>query len=142
MKFVLFIITFQCLLSCNTKIDTKTENVATQGDKTNKQLQENFNVFFEKFKQDTLFQVQRIDDPLSIVFTDEYEMEEEMYQSTKYVSFNQKDWDIKISYVGKKVSNDTTNVILQGLDTGIYIEHFFAKREGKWYLFRIKNSST
>lgn len=101
---------------------------------------EEFNDFFLKFRKDSLFQVQRIDNPLSILLSDENTIYETK-KVIKYVSFNQIDWDVNISYRSVEVAKDTINVILEGLDTGVYIEHIFVKRDNQWHLCVIKNFS-
>ncbi len=141
---VVLIFLFLGFISCKPKVDKKTSNdlfVDTLSIKQNNEvLPENFDEFFEKFKSDTIFQIQRIDKPVSVIISDE-ETEEEEKQEIKYVSFNQKDWDVKIQFNIVKVSKDTVNVILEGKDTGVHIEHLFAKRSDKWHLFQIKNLS-
>jgi hypothetical protein len=141
---VVILMLFFSFISCKPKVDQKISNglsVDTLSLKLNNEvLPENFDDFFEKFKSDTIFQIQRIDKPLSVIISDE-ETEEEEKQEIKYVSFNQKDWDVKIQFNIVKVSKDTMNVILEGKDTGVHIEHLFAKRSDKWHLFQIKNFS-
>lgn len=141
---VVIILLFFVIISCKPKVYKKTINdlsVDTLSlNHKNETLPEIFDDFFEKFKSDTLFQIQRIDKPLSVIISDEETDEEEM-QEIKYVSFNQKDWDVKIDINTKKISKDTINVKLEGIDTGIHIEQLFALRFNKWYLFQIKNLS-
>lgn len=103
-------------------------------------LDEEFDDFFLKFRKDSLFQVQRIDNPLSILLSDENSIYETK-QVIKYVSFSQLDWDVNISYESVEVSKDTMNVILEGIDTGVYIEHIFVRRDNQWHLCVIKNFS-
>jgi hypothetical protein len=141
---IVIIMLFFTFISCKPKTDKKVSNdlsVDTLSLKLNNEtLSEKFDDFLEKFNSDTTFQIQRIDKPISVIISDE-ETEEEEMQEIKYVSFNQKDWDVKIQFNIIKVSKDTMNVILEGNDTGVHIEHLFAKRSDKWHLFQIKNLS-
>ena len=105
-----------------------------------KKENENFKEFFQNFKSDSLFQKQRIDSPLTVIMSEE-DVEEVTKQQVNYVSFNAKDWHMEISVTTEKMSKDTMNVILEGIDTGTHIEHLFAIRKSKWYLFQIKNFS-
>lgn len=116
------------------KVDTINNAIVESKEK------EDFNAFFQKFKNDSLFQKQRIDNPLTVVIYEE-DVEEVTKQQVKYVSFNQKDWDMKISIETEKISKDTVNVILEGIDTGVRIEHMFVNRNIEWHLFQIKNYS-
>lgn len=140
----IIIILFLGCISCKPKV--KKENINNFNVDTIStipkadSLPENFNDFFNKFKSDPLFQILRIDDPLSVIISDE-ESEEEEKQKVKYVSFNQKHWGVKIKITTKELSKDTINVTLEGNDTGVHIEHFFAKRSDKWHLYQIKNLS-
>ncbi len=107
---------------------------------TNIKMKEDFKEFFQKFKTDSLFQRQRIDNPLTFIISED-DVEEVTNQQVNYVSFNAKDWDMKISVKTEKLSKDTINVILEGIDTGVHIEHMFVNRDLGWYLFQIKNLS-
>ena len=141
---VVFLIVLTFIISCKPKdnvgndqmVKVDSVNIETH----NEISDENFDDFFNKFRTDSLFQLQRIDKPLSVIKSDE-EAEEEEKQVVKYVSFDQKDWDIKIEYKKTILSKDTMNVVLEGIDTGVHIEHFFVMRQGNWYLFQIKNLS-
>jgi hypothetical protein len=102
--------------------------------------EEDFKQFFVRFENDSIFQKQRIDNPLLVVISDE-NIEENTTQEVGYVSFHEKDWDARINIKKEIISKDTINVILEGTDTGVHIEHLFARRYNKWYLFKIKNLS-
>jgi hypothetical protein len=122
---------FSCNLKDKGSLNTK---------KTLFKEQEKFDCFLKKFTDDSLYQASRIDKPLKVI-TAEDDVENQVLMDIQKVSFNQKDWSEKIVLNRKKTSNDTINVVLQGIDTGIYIEHFFVKRNGLWFLFKIKNLS-
>ena len=141
MRAEIFFILIVCLIACKPKLNSDINNVEpTNTNIQSKTVDEDFSDFFKKFKNDSLFQVQRIDNPLSLIISDE-ESDEEQKKEVKYVSFFQKDWDVKIKYNAIEISKDTMAVILEGIDTGVHIEHVFAKRGDQWYLFQIKNLS-
>jgi hypothetical protein len=101
---------------------------------------EDFIFFFNKFKEDSFFQTQRVDKPLILLIVDEENIEK-TNKLVNYVSFNQKDWDGKIVLKFENIAKDTVNVILGLEDTGVHIEHLFVNRRNKWYLYQIGNFS-
>lgn len=127
-----------CLFSC-----TQTKEKVTTNKGPFLVKVEDFNLFMDEFKKDSSFQVSRIDNPLIIETIDDesHGVQNKSMQKVTYVSFDQKDWKEKISIESKALSSDTIVVVLQGIDTGILIEHYFAIRNGKWFLFKIKNFS-
>lgn len=75
-----------------------------------------------------------------VVFFEEDEVDSS-FQDIKYLSFQQKDWSFTIKNKIIKISKDSTIVTLEGLDTGVHIDHYFALRLLKWHLFKIRNES-
>ncbi len=134
MKYIFLIyfvfIIFSCTNSKNNIENNKSTNIEN----------EDFNSFFEHFIKDSLFQNSRIDHPVILVNSDD---EKDNIQSinVEYVSFKQKDWKEKIIINRNEISPDTINVTLEGSDTGLFINHFFVKRNNQWFLFRINNES-
>ena len=140
----LFLSVLMLVIGCTPKTVNETQAVlkvdTIDHDVAEIKENENFKEFFQNFKSDSLFQKQRIDSPLTVIMSEE-DVEEVTKQQVNYVSFNAKDWDMEISVTTEKMSKDTMNVILEGIDTGTHIEHLFAIRKSKWYLFQIKNFS-
>lgn len=101
---------------------------------------EGFNVFFDNFSIDTAFQKKRIDKPLPVFFSDSDGDSLERMEVNK-VSFDSKDWKGELEINQVRISEDTVKVNLQIVDTGVFIEHYFALREGIWHLVQIKNLS-
>jgi hypothetical protein len=101
---------------------------------------EDFNAFFRKFSSDTLFQKARIDNPLPIIISNSGG-DSLQKMVVKKVSFEDKDWEGEIELSKAKVADDTFKVILQIVDTGVFMEHYFALRGHNWYLVEIKNLS-
>lgn len=139
-----FIAILVFMICCKPKIKNDTAQIikidSTITESKSELKNESFDDFFNKFKVDSIFQRERIDKPLSVIISEE-DSEEEVMQEVNYVSFNAKDWDMEISIRTEAFSKDSMNVILDGNDTGVHLEHLFALRGGKWYLFQIKNLS-
>jgi hypothetical protein len=131
-----FLIFCSILFSCGPAINKSEHSALSITTKA-----EPFNIFFEKFSNDSLFQISRIDNPLIVITSDEGDEIKEL-MDVKYVSFSQKDWKEVINITIKEISQDTTQVLLQAIDTGIYIEHVFTMRNQQWHLCKILNLST
>lgn len=82
----------------------------------------------------------RIDKPLPVFFSDSDGDSLERMEVNK-VSFDSKDWKGELEINQVRISEDTVKVNLQIVDTGVFIEHYFALREGIWRLVQIKNLS-
>ncbi len=138
MRTFLYLIIFLNLLSCS----QQNKSLPALKNMDQASAKEDFNIFFERFKMDSLFQQPRIDNPLPVLTGDEYGNDLETKLQVGYVAFNAKDWRREIRLSTERVDQDTMNVILKVVDTGIYLEHLFARRGGKWYLFKIQDLST
>lgn len=103
---------------------------------------EPFFLFFSKFKGDSIFQQERIINPISVVVSDDDDGLLEKKMNIKFVSFDKSDWkkDPVINF--KRISLFRMVVILQLEDTGMYISHYFKRIKGKWFLVKIVDSST
>lgn len=105
---------------------------------------EKFTAFIDKFKNDSLFQVLRIDNPLIIETIDDDSEVVKFNKSLKrvsYVSFLPESWKTAISITNSQKAVDTVVVELQGVDTGIVIDHYFVLRNNQWFLYKIRNLS-
>lgn len=100
---------------------------------------ENFNLFFENFKKDSIFQVSRIDKPLileSIQTTNDL-VENKLVTKkmiVNHTSFDEIDWNVELLINSKKIARDTVSVELQGVDTGLFFEHYFVNRDGMVFI--------
>jgi hypothetical protein len=101
---------------------------------------EDFNAFFDNFSADSVFQKTRIDNPLPVIFSDS-DGDSLQRMEVHKVSFDSKDWEGELEINQVRISEDTFKVILQVVDTGVFIEQYFALREGHWHLFEIIDSS-
>ena len=104
---------------------------------------ENFDIFFEKFSSDSLFQRSRIKFPLSI---ETYDIDvDSNIKSTinagKWEFFNIKGLDSNyIITPGKEKDQNIIN--LQKKETGISVDYIFQKRGDKWIMVKIIDQST
>ena len=106
---------------------------------------EKFEVFFEKFKSDSLFQQLRIDDPLIVNTIKQDNSENVVFDKTlekiKAVSFDPAVWGKGTYITMKSKSLDTILVDLKVEGTGIFIQHYFVLRNNLWFLYEIKDLS-
>lgn len=147
-----FIVAF----SCGTKLpDIKNESkndsltVDTIVDTAPTETSEGFNQFFEKFKNDSLFQRERIAFPMTALI---WEMRED---SLKKILINKDDWKFldfryEESFAKRqldpytqviKAYGDTVKLEIRGVDNGIYTDFEFTMKSGKWYLVSEKDYS-
>lgn len=119
----------------NTTINSKNLILAKED------VDKDFLSFFEKFKKDKVFQNQRIRNPIIFNTFDDDNVSYSEKKHINFVSFDQSDWDVEITYEIRSVDSVTKNVILEGLDTGVQIEHIFKKDLEGWHLIEINNLS-
>lgn len=109
-----------------------------------------FNSFIEKFSQDSAFQLDRTRFPLKIK---QYDIENdkdtiiyEQRSAFQMMDFRQKKsegsydrWKQEI-VLDKNQSKATIEI--RGIENGIVVDYNFEKKDGKWMLFSIDDSST
>lgn len=98
---------------------------------------ENFNEFFEKFKSDSLFQVNRVKFPWTIPSDDGEELVINKTDWQHASFFYQKDFATREidAYTQKIVIyGDTIKIEQRGVDNGIHVNFVFAKIDNKWFL--------
>jgi hypothetical protein len=102
---------------------------------------ENFDDFFGKFKTDSVFQKERVNFPLEVMVFDTENLETErktlLKDEFQFLNINENEVNIL-----KEISRDSGNVILQGKDTGIWIELKFLKKNGIWKLEFLDDQTT
>lgn len=104
---------------------------------------EDFENFFERFNNDSIFQVSRVDFPIKVIELDTDNLKEdtlELNQTNYYfqeIAKESRDYNIE-----KSISKDSTKIILKGIDNGIYKEIFFFMDNGKWKLKTWSDLST
>lgn len=145
--FLIPIFLFGLLLgSCNNKPKSTTETNSFK-DTTNlilKQEKENFDIFFNQFQRDSVFQKDRIIFPLKNL---SYNTDTESFNERL---INEKEWKftdfskLPESYLKRvtKLSNDEYNYNIQIEDTGVSVNYIFKIHNNKWHLVEIKDEST
>lgn len=132
------------LASCRNPVKQTSPPLSNTTEFKGDSVNEKFEDFFSKFKADTNFQKQRIrfplrDEVISIEEDNEYNIE---YLEDVTFSFSQNDWFEKICTKVANKSPDTTVVSLRGVDTGLWMDHYFAKKSnGQWELFKLVDNS-
>lgn len=113
---------------------------------------ENFISFLKQFMSDSVFQMSRIKFPLE--YKTLYDSDEESFLDTTFI-LNQTDWRYNNLYSGLqqmtnfsyswspeiKESNEML-LFVSGVENGIFIQYFFKKTDGKWYLIKKNDEST
>jgi len=117
------------LICCTTKPVSEAPPDTTGG--------ENFNEFFEKFKSDSLFQVNRVKFPWTIPSEDGEELviNKSDWQHASFLY--QRDFATReIDAYTQEIVNygDTIKIEQRGVDNGIHIDFVFAKIDNKWFL--------
>jgi hypothetical protein len=134
------LIIFLAISCVNQKGNRSTKSLDSSASKN-----EDFAVFFNTFKSDSLFQLLRIDDPLIIETIKQDHSEnvafDKKFEKIKAVSFDSAVWG-KGTYINiKSKSLDTIIVELKVKGTGIFIQHYFVSRNNPWFLYEIKDLS-
>jgi len=98
---------------------------------------ENFDEFFETFKSDSLFQINRVKFPWAIPSEDGEELviNKSDWQHASF--FYQEDFATRPidAYTQEiRTYGDTVKIELRGVDNGNHIDFLFAKIDNKWFL--------
>jgi len=145
----IFILTFLLLFSCGTKStdsalsDKKTDSL-TISKKTDG---EDFNEFFDRFKTDSVFQMDRTKFPFRVIWMTEdgettHETEEENWtHSTFYYEDSYASRQVEAYTQEIKHYSDSVVLEQRGVDNGIYVDYKFIRDNGKWILFTGKDYS-
>ncbi len=124
----------------------KAENVKTLLPQNN----ESFESFFEKFNRDSVFQMSRVVFPFKVMQINDVEGpdNDEITYTNVFVAEN--DWKkVDFTFPNEKnvivnkveVNSDEVNLQYRVEDTGIFVEHFFQKKQGHWWLTYAKDNS-
>ena len=105
---------------------------------------ETFNEFFDKFRKDSLFQIERVKFPWIIPSENG---ESIVINKTQWLHAN---FDYHDSLAERKIDaytqristyGDTVKIELRGVDNGLHIDFVFAKIHDKWFLYSEKDLS-
>lgn len=138
--------------SCHNNSTTET-NVAIDDSgiiSTGESVDDDFNIFIEKFSSDSLFQLSRIKFPLMIII---YDMSNDRDSAMcinksdfnildfrkKKSSVQSDQWKQEIVFDNKHTS---ATIEIRGIDNGMMVDYLFEKVNGAWMLIEIKDSST
>lgn len=109
------------------------------------QKAEDFKTFWKSFVNDSVFQIERTQFPLTYIYF-QYEEIEEEHDEMITEKVPAEDWGFVIledEYSKNKIKkeNDTYIVEKVGIENGIYIKYTFSANNGKWYLVKIVDQS-
>lgn len=130
---LLFTLLIIVLARCGTKTTELASDKNVQGEK--------FDIFFNKFTSDSLFQLERVKFPFTLVTwnidenlaTEEISREHWRYLRFEYKpEFGTRDIDAYTQEI--EIYTDSAKVEIRGVDNGIYVDYIFNKVEGKWTL--------
>lgn len=137
---LLFILLTISLVGCGTKTTELTTDKNVQG--------ENFDDFFNKFRSDSIFQMERVKFPLTLVTWDiddnltTEEIDRENWRHLKF-EYNNKFGTREIdAYTQEtKIYADSAKIELRGVDNGIHVDYVFNRVDGQWTLTVERNYS-
>lgn len=152
----LLLVAFLAVAGCKKEVEIKDDIVVEDGIVvmptaiSRQDCDKDFDVFFEKFSNDSVFQRKHVKFPLksSHLDNDYHDMIREDITFVKYrfMDFKGHKDAMKQEYdkftVETIKKKDTINYLLKGDDNGIYIEVKFAFENDCWYLVAIEDSST
>jgi hypothetical protein len=158
-KSILLLTTTFFILSCN---EVKKKSQELQKDEFNKPKEikkisnedcvTNFEIFFERFAEDSTYQKKCIKFPLNIYFhedlmSDNFSVEVIKNQTDfEYIDFTKDHLAMKNEYdkftVEKEIKKDRLIYKRLGYDNGIHIEYEFKLINGCWYLIKIIDQSS
>ena len=135
----------------------KVENIKIKKT-TSKIVDENFEVFLEKFSHDSVFQISRVNFPLKVKEIDletmaELDKTKSEFKDLTILKSDYTTLDFTYPkdaltreldrYTQKiKTNKNITVVEIRGADNGIYSDFYFEKIDGKWFLQTWKEQST
>jgi hypothetical protein len=130
---LLFILLTISLFGCGTKTTELTTDRNVQG--------ENFDDFFNKFRSDSLFQIERVKFPLTLVtwdIDDKLATELVERENWRHLRLEYKDEfgtrEIDAYTQETKIYADSAKIELRGVDNGIHVDYVFNKVDGQWTL--------
>ncbi len=109
------------------------------------QKTENFKTFWKSFVADSVFQKERTQFPLTFMYYQYGEIEEEHDDLIKE-KISADDWWFLIledQYSKNKIKKENGRYIVEqiGIENGIYIKYTFEAIDGKWYLVMLFDQS-
>ncbi|MFY0651642.1 MAG: hypothetical protein JXQ96_06390 [Cyclobacteriaceae bacterium] len=143
------IVLFSCELAKKEEASGRMENESKEPEIKEPVIEE-FDKFFERFGEDSIFQIARISFPISYYSKDIMDNKKEYVYGKGdfgYINFvndntaNQRETDAFEPLI-ETISDTETSYIRRGIDNGIRIEYFFNMNEnGEWFLEKIIDNS-
>ena len=118
---------------------------------TSDNIDEDFNIFLEKFNRDTIFQISRINFPLKVIERNDENLLEETEKTIELKEYEKIDLSYPKDILTRefdryrqniKLSDKKATIEIRGIDNGIYINIYFEKEDGKWILTSWTDKST
>ncbi|WP_417352390.1 DUF4348 domain-containing protein [Flavobacterium alkalisoli] len=151
MRFLLLII-LVVAVGCNKEVKTvkedSTNTIAVETLPSSKEdCDENFDAFFIRFQNDSVFQKNHVKFPLKNTFLDNDYVnvirEDILRDKYRFNDFeNDKTAEDYTVNLKQEKNNDTVYYSYRGIDNGIFIDIKFLQINGCWYLVAIEDSST
>ena len=144
----IFIAMLLTYFSCNKRNEVKKNEFKLN---ENKQISENFFIFFQDFCTIEEFQLQRIKFPLTEVYlsedlNDKIEsfIKKENWEYIELKKFDDNTFEYYFDNFTDREIKETNEKIysILGIENGININYFFKKIKDKWYLVKIENLTT
>lgn len=148
--FLLILLTCSCNNNAKSKIEISESSKETTCLTVEVNEKEDFDVFFSKFQQDSIFQINRIEFPIKyhIYESGSYidDSENVIDLQNREVIINKNEWNyqnideyIKII---SKISENEYHIELQIEDTGVSVNYVFKIKNNEWFLVEIVDEST
>ena len=118
---------------------------------TSENIDEDFNIFLEKFNRDSIFQISRINFPLKVIERNDENLLEETEKTIELKEYEKIDLSYPKDILTRefdryrqniKLSDKKATIEIRGVDNGIYINIYFEKEGGKWILTSWTDKST
>lgn len=97
--------------------------------------------FFNKFSQDTIYQIRHIAFPLRKIendgdSSDTTYIREEEWSFVPFLELKKESGELQMSF-----GSSEARLVYSKVDTGIYVSHLFKKLNGEWWLVEVADES-
>lgn len=153
-SYIIFFLAFILFIACGdtskTSLNKQLGNENSNAIPTKEFIDSDFNLFIDKFSNDSTFQLSRTKFPLKIRWYDIDNDNDYIFYENKsnfeIIDFRKKkstgvdnQWEQKINLD----TNNTSAIIeIKGIENGILVNYFFEKINGAWILTAIEDIST
>ncbi len=150
-KILLVILSVSLFYNCknNAKLNTETDKTNADSFVAKVDTREDFQSFLTKFQQDSIFQIERIEFPLTVSI---YESGSYMDHSdnvidlqSRNVIISKREWKYQnfsaFIKLFSEINENECKMELQIEDTGVSVNYIFRNNNNKWYLVKIVDES-